>query len=85
MPSINCLSNRDGSGTVTIPKDELEMCGLVDDNGAPDTDVQLLITMERPGEWRVTVVDDSRVDASWHSGSGAPETGVRVGSSGGGR
>jgi len=84
MPNINKLSVRSGSGMVTIPKDELEMCGLVDTDGNPDTDIQLLVKMERPGEWRVSVLDDSAVDDSWYTGE-APETGVQVGAGGGDR
>ncbi|GCF16064.1 hypothetical protein Harman_39990 [Haloarcula mannanilytica] len=82
MPNINKLSARSGSGLVTLPKDELEMCGLLDDEGNPDTDVQLLIKMEQPGEWRVSVLDESAVDDSWYSGD-TPETGVQVGAGGG--
>ncbi|WP_268237889.1 hypothetical protein [Haloarcula argentinensis] len=33
MPNINKLSVRGGSGMVTIPKDELEMCGLLAEDG----------------------------------------------------
>jgi hypothetical protein len=84
MPTINSLSDSSGSGVVTIPKDELEMCGLLNDEGSPDTDVQLLVKMERPGEWRISVLNDSAVDDSWYTGE-PPETGVQVGAGGGDR
>jgi len=84
MPNVNKLSFRGGSGMVTIPKDELEMCGLLDDEGTPNTDVQLLVKMEQPGEWRISVLDDSAVDDSWYTDD-APETGVQVGAGGGQR
>ncbi|WP_336330932.1 hypothetical protein [Haloarcula sp. CGMCC 1.2071] len=84
MPSINKLSVRGGSGMVTLPKDELEMCGLLDEDGDPDTDIQFLIKMEQPGEWRISVLDDSCVDDSWYTGD-TPETGVQVGAGGGSR
>jgi len=84
MPNINCLSNHDGSGSVTLPKDELQMCGLLDDNGEPDDDVQLLVDLEAPGEWRISVLDKSKVNDSWYTGD-SPDTGVQVGASGGDR
>ncbi|NLV08287.1 hypothetical protein GOC83_19405 [Haloarcula rubripromontorii] len=84
MPNINKLSARSGSGLVTLPKDELEMCGLLDDEGNPNTDVQLLIKMERPGEWRISVLDESAVDDSWYTGD-PPEPSVQVGAGGGER
>ncbi|EMA26727.1 hypothetical protein [Haloarcula argentinensis] len=84
MPNINKLSVRGGSGMVTIPKDELEMCGLLAEDGAPDTDVQLLVKMERPGEWRISVLDESCVDDSWYTGE-TPKTGLPVGAGSGER
>lgn len=67
-----------GTGTVSIPKDELEICDLLDEAGEPDTDIQVMVMMEAPGEWRVSVLDDSAVDDSWYTGE-TPDTGVNVG------
>lgn len=80
MTWITNLSTNRGTGIVSIPKDELQLCDLLDEDGDPDTDVQLVVMMEAPGEWRVSVMDDSVVDDSWYNGE-TPETGVNVGSS----
>ncbi|MFC6757892.1 MULTISPECIES: hypothetical protein [Haloarcula] len=41
------LQNRDGSGVVTIPKDDLERDGLLDDDGEPS---EHHLTVDRLGE-----------------------------------
>ena len=56
---------------------------LVDEEGKPDTDIQLLVQMAEPGEWHITVLDEDAVDSSWYDGNGTPDTGMTVGSSGG--
>ncbi|MFC6975672.1 hypothetical protein ACFQL1_15015 [Halomicroarcula sp. GCM10025709] len=55
---MQTLQKRGGSGLVTIPKDDLERDGLVDDDGEP-ADVHL--SVERLGErvWVVRVCDGS--------------------------
>ncbi|MBO4249498.1 hypothetical protein IL252_16955 [Halomicrobium sp. IBSBa] len=77
MARITNLSDNNGTGTVSLPKDELEMCDLLNESGLPDSDVQLMVMMEAPGEWRVSVLDDSDVDDSWYTGE-TPDTGVNV-------
>jgi hypothetical protein len=78
MPQINSLNNRNGSGMITLAKDELELCGLVDENGDPDTNVQFLITMDEPGAWTVQVLDQDRVTADFQAN--VEDAPVRVGS-----
>jgi len=85
MVQINSLSKSGSIGFVTLPKDELEMCGLVDDDGSPDTDIQLLVQMQEPGEWHVKVLNEDAVDDTWYEADGTPDTGVSVGSSSGTR
>jgi len=79
MARITNLSDNNGTGIVSIPKDELEICSLLDEDGEPDTEIQLMVMMEAPGEWRVSVLDESAVDDSWYTGE-TPDTGVDVGS-----
>lgn len=85
MVQINSLSKSGGTGLVSLPKDELEMCGLVDDDGEPNTDIQLLVQMAEPGEWHITVLDEDAIDDTWYEADDTPETGVSVGSGGGTR
>ncbi len=52
---------------ITLPKDKIELCSLVDENGDPDTDIQFLITMEAPGTWTVQVIDQNRVRTAFQA------------------
>ncbi len=85
MVRINSLQKSNNTGFVSLPKDELEMCGLVDEDGKPDTDIQLLVQMQELGEWHIKVLDEDAVDSSWYEGDGTPDTGVSAGSAGGTR
>jgi hypothetical protein len=85
MVQINTLMQKGSTGQVSIPRDELEMCGLINDDGKPRTDIQLLVQMTEPGEWHVSVLNDDVVDDSWYDGDGAPDTGVSVSHGGSGR
>ena len=82
MVQINSLSKSGSTGFVSLPKDELEMCGLVDEDGEPNTDIQLLVQMHEPGEWHIKVLNEDAVDSSWYEADGTPDTGVSVGSGG---
>jgi len=79
MTRITNLSSNNDTGIVSLPKDEFEMCDLLDEAGRPDTDIQVIVIMRAPGEWRVSVLDESAVDDSKYTGE-TPDTGVTVGS-----
>jgi len=81
MARITNLSSNNGTGIVSLPKDELEVCGLLEEDESPDTDIQLIVTMESPGEWRVAVLDESCVDDSWYTERAAESNTVTGGPS----
>lgn len=58
--NINKLQSKTGSGVVTIPRDHLDVCGLLDEDGDPKS-VQLLVRMDEPGSWTVQVLNDDAI------------------------
>ncbi|GAB3676892.1 hypothetical protein GCM10028856_35590 [Halopiger thermotolerans] len=55
MP-IRKLRNMDGSGGVTLPKDDLERDGLVNENGELK-DARLAVDRVGDGEYRITAIE----------------------------
>jgi hypothetical protein len=64
--NINKLQSKTGSGVVTIPRDHLDMCGLLDEDGDPKS-VQLLVEMEEPGSWNVRVLNDDEISTPFEA------------------
>ena len=57
--AVNKLRQLDSnSAGVTIPKDDLRLDGLINENGEIDGEQHAHIRREGPGKWTVEVVED---------------------------
>lgn len=59
VPTISKVQQRNSSFVVTLPKPELQMSGLIEDDDI--LGVQMLVTMTEPGEWRVEVFNEDAI------------------------
>lgn len=59
MPIVT-LQNKDGSGVITLDKDDLRLDGLVDEDGEIVTGQHFYITREGAGDYRVRRVELER-------------------------
>lgn len=64
LPPVTMALNKirdDGSQSfvTTIPVDDLKLLGLIDKNGDLSSEQHVHIQMVEPGEWRVSLVENS--------------------------
>jgi len=54
--SLQTIQRKSGSGVVTLPKDHLELLGLLDEDGNPES-TSVLVEMTAPGVWRIELAE----------------------------
>ena len=58
MVSLQTIQRKSGSGVVTLPKDHLELLGLIDEDGDPKS-TSVVVRMTSPGVWRVELAENA--------------------------
>jgi antitoxin component of MazEF toxin-antitoxin module len=58
MVSLQTIQRKSGSGVVTLPKDHLELLGLLDEDGDPES-TSVVVRMTSLGVWRVELAEDA--------------------------
>ena len=61
MVSLQTIQRKSGSGVVTLPKDHLELLGLLDENGDPES-TSVVVRMTSPGVWRIELAEDADLE-----------------------
>ncbi|WP_280585094.1 hypothetical protein [Halorubrum sp. Boch-26] len=53
---MQTIQRKSGSGVVTLPKDHLELLGILDENGDPES-TSVVVRMTSPGVWRIELAE----------------------------